>query len=72
MLDALLFEQSFVAGNDYSIADIAHFGWIWRRAFPDLTLDETPHVQRWCDTIPGRPAVARAIAKVEELTVAAG
>lgn len=39
--------RTFVAGDDFSIADIAHFGWIWRRTFPDLTLDDAPNVQRW-------------------------
>ncbi|SAL36172.1 glutathione S-transferase domain-containing protein [Caballeronia sordidicola] len=67
LLDATLAKQPFVAGDEYSIADIAHFGWIWRRAFPDLTFDETPHVQRWYDAMFGRPAVVRAIEKLELL-----
>jgi GST-like protein len=67
LLDAILAVQPFVAGDEYSIADIAHFGWIWRRAFPDLTLDETPHVQRWYDAMLARPAVTKAIGKLEQL-----
>lgn len=67
LLDAILAGQAFVAGDEYSIADIAHFGWIWRRTFADLTLDDTPCLQRWYDAMFARPAVARAIEKVERL-----
>lgn len=69
LLDSLLVERPYVAGDEFSIADIAHFGWIWRRAFPALTLDATPHVQRWYDAVLGRPAVTRAIERVEALAL---
>lgn len=67
LLDAVLSARTFVAGEDFSIADIAHFGWIWRRTFPDLTLEDVPNVQRWYDAVSNRPAVGRAIARVESL-----
>lgn len=67
LLDSVLERGEFVAGNDFSIADIAHFGWIWRRGFPDLALDDVPNVQRWYESVQGRPAVVRAIEKVEGL-----
>jgi GST-like protein len=70
MLDALLSKRQFVAGDEYSIADIAHFGWIWRRAFPDVTLTGAPTVERWYEAVLKRPAVARAIVKVEALAAA--
>ncbi|WP_250528426.1 glutathione S-transferase family protein [Caballeronia sp. GAWG2-1] len=67
LLDAILAGQPFVAGEEYSIADIAHFGWIWRRAFPNVTLDMTPHVQRWYDEMLARAPVRKAISKLELL-----
>lgn len=67
LLDAVLAERLFVAGEDFSIADIAHFGWIWRRNFPDLTLDDVPNVRRWFDAVSRRPAAERAIARIESL-----
>jgi GST-like protein len=70
LLDGVLAGRQFVAGDEYSIADIAHFGWIWRRAFPDLNLDATFHVQLWYDAILRRPAVIRAIEKIEGLAKA--
>ena len=67
VLDGLLAEREFVAGDSYSIADIAHFGWLWRRAFAGVDLDGSPHVARWFAAMSGRPAVQRAIARVEAL-----
>ncbi|ALG74678.1 glutathione S-transferase [Azospirillum thiophilum] len=66
-LDALLGERRFVAGDDFTIADIAHFGWLWRRDFSGMTLDGRPHLARWFDAVAARPAVRRAIARVETL-----
>jgi len=71
LLDGTLGKHEFVAGQAYSIADIAHFGWIWRRAFAGVDLDGSPNVARWFDTVSQRPAVRRAIARVEALVPAA-
>lgn len=71
LLDAKLADQAFAAGDDFTIADIAHFGWLWRRQFPGLTLGGRPHLSRWYDDVAARPAVERAIARVEALVPAA-
>lgn len=70
LLDARLADQPFVAGQEFTIADIAHFGWVWRRQFPDLTLDDRPNLSRWYEAIAARPAVQRAIARLEALAAA--
>ncbi|HLG83487.1 MAG TPA: glutathione S-transferase family protein [Bradyrhizobium sp.] len=70
LLDARLANQAFVAGDDFTIADIAHFGWLWRRQFPGLTLDQRPNLSRWYDDVAARPAVQRAIARLEALVPA--
>ena len=67
LLDNVLASRRFAAGDDFSVADIAHFGWIWRRAFPGLDLDQTPNVSRWYESVLARPAVGRAIERVEAL-----
>ncbi|AYD03947.1 glutathione S-transferase family protein [Neorhizobium sp. NCHU2750] len=67
LLDNKLAGQAFVAGNEFTIADIAHFGWLWRRQFPGLSLDDRPNLSRWYEVIASRPAVQRAIARVEAL-----
>ncbi|MBP2303600.1 glutathione S-transferase family protein [Azospirillum picis] len=66
-----LAQARFVAGDDFTIADIAHFGWLWRREFPGLTLDGRSNLVRWFDAVAARPAVRRAIARVEALLQAA-
>lgn len=67
LLDAKLATQEFVAGEEFTIADIAHFGWMWRIAFPGLTLDGRPHLSRWFDAVAARPAVQQAITRAEAL-----
>jgi GST-like protein len=70
LLDAKLGGQSFVSGEEFTIADIAHFGWMWRLQFPGLTLDGRTHLTRWFETMAERPAVLRAIARVEAIAPA--
>ena len=67
LLDARLQNQAYVTGQDYTIADMAHFGWLWRAAFVGIELTDYPHVKRWFDHIASRPATKSAIAKIEAL-----
>ena len=62
VLDGRLAEAEWLAGSDYSIADTATFGWIWRRGFAEVDFSEAPHVERWFAAMSARPAVARAVA----------
>lgn len=71
MLDALLAMRHFVAGETFTVADIAHFGWLWRREFAGVSLDDMPNVARWYSDIEARPAVQRAIARINALIPAA-
>ncbi|MBP32787.1 MAG: glutathione S-transferase N-terminal domain-containing protein [Methylobacterium sp.] len=63
VLDGRLAEAEYLAGT-YSIADIAKFGWVWRREFANVDLAETPHVERWYAAVEARPAVQRAIGRL--------
>lgn len=67
LLDNLLTTQPFLAGEAYSIADIAHYGWLWRREFAGVSLDGLPHLARWFDTLSARPAIQRATEKLNAL-----
>lgn len=53
---------AYVAGADYSIADIAVFPWIMTHKAQGLTLDDWPQVKRWFATVRGRDAVQRGLA----------
>lgn len=67
VLDAVLGRHAFVAGDEFTIADIAHFGWLWRRAFAEVDISGLPNVSRWVAEVEARPAVVRAIARTEAL-----
>lgn len=67
VLDQHLGSYRWAAGETYSIADIALFGWIWRREFAGVSLDDTPNVARWYAAAESRPATQRAIAAVNSL-----
>lgn len=67
VLDSLLANHKFVAGEAFSIADIAHFGWLWRREFAGVSLENAPNVTRWFEKMAARPAVKRAIERVNAL-----
>ncbi|MDR3508232.1 MAG: glutathione S-transferase N-terminal domain-containing protein [Caulobacteraceae bacterium] len=71
VLDGVLARHEFVAGDVFTIADIAHFGWLWRREFAGVSLDQAPHVARWYAAVANRPAVQRGVARVEALIPAA-
>ena len=66
VLDRRLGETSFLAGEDYTIADMAVFpwygglakGWLYEAA-EFLSVHEYTNVQRWAETIYQRPAVRR-------------
>jgi len=62
VLDGRLAEAEWLAGAEYSIADMATFGWIWRRGFAEVDFTEAPQVERWYAAMLARPAVARAVA----------
>ena len=66
VLDRRLADNQFLAGDQYTIADIAVFPWYgglvkgWAyNAAEFLSTHEYKHVQRWADQIAARPAVKR-------------
>jgi GST-like protein len=61
VLDKRLSEAAYLAGDEYSIADIATFPWIRNADRRGVNLDEYPSVKRWHDAIAARPAVQRGV-----------
>ncbi len=66
VLDRNLAQRQYMAGDDYSIADIAIYPWYGALvkgeaydAAEFLSAHEYQHVQRWADEISARPAVQR-------------
>ena len=58
-LDEHLAKSKFLAGNEYSIADIATFPWIARHPIHDIGLKKYIHLSRWYELISIRPAVIK-------------
>jgi glutathione S-transferase/GST-like protein len=59
VLEAQLALHEYVAGNDYSIADIAHWSWIHGHEWSGVSLDDLPHLAKWLERVAARPAVQR-------------
>jgi GST-like protein len=67
VLDRRLAQSRYIAGDTYTIADIAIFpwygglvkGWLYGTAAEFLSVQEYKHVQRWADMLLERPAVRR-------------
>jgi GST-like protein len=64
VMDRRLAESEYLAGPDYSIADVATFPWTMPRQQQMHRIDIAlyPNVRRWGDTVAARPAVQRGIA----------
>jgi GST-like protein len=62
VLDKRLSQAPWLAGEEYSIADIATFPWIRNPARRNIDLADFPAVQRWHDAIAARPATERGCA----------
>jgi GSH-dependent disulfide-bond oxidoreductase len=58
---------TFIAGDAYSIADIACFPWVMTHKKQQFDLDEFPAVRRWFAEVRARPAVQRGLAVGREL-----
>jgi GST-like protein len=65
VLDRRLAGRSFIAGEQYTIADMACYPWIfpWKRQRQNL--DDFPNLKRWFEAVLERPATVRAYAKGE-------
>jgi GSH-dependent disulfide-bond oxidoreductase len=62
VLDRRLGAARFLAGDEYTIADIATYPWVARHEWHKTDLATFPNVKRWFDTIGARPAVQRGMA----------
>ena len=57
VLNKQLADNQFVAGNFYSIADMAIWPWATLWEGQEQTLDDKPHLARWLETVGARDAV---------------
>jgi GST-like protein len=62
VMDRQLKEHKFIAGNQYTIADMAIFPWLRNWQNQGIDWADFPHVKQWFDMLAARPAVQRGVA----------
>jgi GSH-dependent disulfide-bond oxidoreductase len=67
VMDKRLAATPYLAGDEYSVADIAVFPWMRNADKRGINMPEYPHVERWFNAINARPAVARALQVLSEV-----
>ncbi len=72
VLDRRLAGRSFIAGEEYTIADMAAYPWINPYTRAPLDLEPYPELRRWHAAIAARPATHRAYALAAQVNPDAG
>jgi GST-like protein len=69
VLNMRLRDRRYLAGDDFTIADIASYPWTlgWQAQGQDI--DEFKHFKRWFEEVGARPAVQRGLAVGSDLTI---
>ena len=67
VINKRLGEVKYLGGDEYSIADISTFPWFRNHAMQNVKLEELANAHRWFKEIEARPAVKRALAKVDAI-----
>lgn len=61
VLDRRLGESEWLAGGEYSIADIANWAWVRTYKWSGVNVDGLDNLKRWRDTMAARPACQKGI-----------
>jgi GSH-dependent disulfide-bond oxidoreductase len=67
VIDRRLAQSAWLAGAQYTIADIATFPWLRSWQNQGIVLSEFPHLEAWFNKIAERPAVQRGVKVLAEL-----
>lgn len=62
VMDRRLAENEYLAGEEYSIADMACFPWVQTYKRQEIDLADFPHVQRWYEALKQREGLRRGMA----------
>ena len=61
VMNKRLAQSKYIAGPEYTIADIAIFPWLRSWKNQGIAWDDYPHLKGWFDEIAARPAVQRGV-----------
>jgi GST-like protein len=67
VMDKQVSKTKFIAGNTYTIADMAIFPWLRNWQNQGIDWADYPHLKHWFDTIASRPAVQRGVQVLADL-----
>jgi len=69
VLNNRLYDRPYLAGEAYTIADIAAYPWasLWQAQGENI--EDFPHVKRWLSAVAARPGVVRGMAVGKDLSV---
>jgi len=70
VLDRRLDGREFVAGAEYTIADMACYPWIVPYERQGQKIDDFPDLKRWFEAIKARPATVRAYELAKSINTA--
>jgi GSH-dependent disulfide-bond oxidoreductase len=62
VLEARLQQVTWLAGSEFSVADLMNFGWLDAPDYAGVKLADYPAVSAWRDRVRQRPAVQRGLA----------
>ena len=66
VINRRLGESAWLAGDDYSIVDMATFPWLRSYERQGQVLEDFPYLKKWFETIEARPAVQRGVEVLSE------
>jgi GST-like protein len=67
VIDKQLSRTEYLAGDEYTIADIAAYPWTRSAANQGIDWNDYPHAKRWFEQIEARPAVQRGITVLADM-----
>ena len=67
VMDRQLSRSAYIAGRQYTIADMAIFPWLRNWQNQGIDWADYPHLKAWFDKIASRPAVVKGVAVLAEL-----
>ncbi|MEQ1714183.1 MAG: glutathione binding-like protein [Hyphomicrobium sp.] len=69
VLNNRLVDRRYIAGDDYTIADMIAYPWTVNHVFQGIDLAEFKHFKRWFDEMAARPAVKKGMGVGTDLSV---
>ncbi|HEX4199533.1 MAG TPA: glutathione S-transferase N-terminal domain-containing protein [Caulobacteraceae bacterium] len=67
VLETQLKGREFITGDDYSIADMMSWPWVFARDGQGIVIDDFPNIKAWHGRVGERPAVKRALEAAGQL-----